>query len=253
MSIDWKIETFAVLSSTQDEAKERALADAADEGLVIQSLTQSQGRGRHGNSWTSPMGNLYMSVLLRPLCTADLAGQISFVVALAVSAAMDEFIVEGHTKTLKWPNDIMIDGKKAAGILLETEVSPKGLVGHLIIGLGVNILSAPEGRLSLKEVSGENRLAVHPFRDRVLHYLDVYYAAWKAQGFVPIRKAWLEQAHGLNQNMTARLPNREEKGIFKDIDEAGGLILDISENKQIVIRAGEIYFDEPENPAKTLH
>lgn len=253
MSIQWKIETFAVLPSTQDEAKDRALEEAADEGLVIQALTQSEGRGRQGNEWFSPMGNLHMSVLLRPLCTADLAGQISFVVALAVSAAMDEFIVEGHKKTLKWPNDILINGKKAAGILLETELSPKGLVGHLIIGVGVNVLSAPEDRISLKDVSGQNRLAVHPFRDRVLHYLDVYYSAWKAEGFAPIRKAWLAQAHALGHKMTARLPNREEKGIFRDIDEAGGLILEVSENKQIVIRAGEIYFDEPENPAKTVH
>lgn len=253
MSIDWNIETFAVLTSTQDEAKVRALDDAADEGLVVQSLTQSAGRGRQGNQWTSPMGNLYMSVLLRPLCTADLAGQISFVVALAVSAAMDEFIVAGHEKTLKWPNDILIDGKKVAGILLESELSPKGLVGHLIIGVGVNVLSAPEGRVALKEVSGENRLAVHPFRDRVLHHLDQFYALWKAEGFGPIRKLWMAQAHGVGQTLTARTPQREEKGVFKEMDEAGGLILEISENKQIVIRAGEIYFDEPEFPAKTLH
>jgi BirA family biotin operon repressor/biotin-[acetyl-CoA-carboxylase] ligase len=253
MSIDWKIETFAVLPSTQDEAKVRALDEGADEGLVVQALTQSEGRGRQGNQWTSPMGNLYMSVLLRPLCTADLAGQVSFVVALAVSAAMDEFLVEGHQKTLKWPNDILIDGKKVAGILLESELSPKGLVGHLIIGVGVNILSAPEGRVALKEVSGENRLAVHPFRDRVLHYLDQYYGVWKAEGFGSIRKAWLAQAHGLGHSLTARTPQREEKGIFKEIDEAGGLILEIPENKQIVIRAGEIYFDEPEHPAKILH
>ena len=253
MSIDWKIETFAVLPSTQDEVKNRALEDGADEGLVIQSLTQTEGRGRHGKDWTSPMGNLYMSVLLRPLCTADLAGQISFIVALAVSAAMDEFMVEGHKKTLKWPNDILIDGKKCAGILLETELSPKGLVGHLVIGVGVNILSAPEGKIALKEVSGESRLAVHPFRDRVLHYLDTYYAAWKAEGFTPIRKAWLAQAHGKGHKMTARLPHREEKGIFRDIDEAGALILELSDNKKIVIRAGEIYFHEPEIPSDTMH
>jgi|JI10StandDraft_1071094.scaffolds.fasta_scaffold217103_2 BirA family biotin operon repressor/biotin-[acetyl-CoA-carboxylase] ligase len=252
MTINWTVETFAVSSSTQDEVKDRAL-DGADEGLVIQALTQTQGRGRRGNEWTSPMGNLYMSVLLRPLCTADLAGQISFIAALAVSAAMDEFMVEGHTKTLKWPNDILIDGKKCAGILLESELSPKGLVGHLVIGMGVNILSAPDERIGLKAVSGENRLAVHPFRDRVLHYLDTYYTAWKAEGFGPIRKAWLAQAHGLNQKMTARLPQREEKGIFRDLDDAGGLILELSDNKQIVIRAGEIYFEEPEAPLNRLH
>lgn len=252
MTINWTIETFAVLPSTQDEVKERAL-EGADEGLVVQALTQSEGRGRHGNEWVSPMGNLYMSVLLLPLCTADLAGQISFIVALAVSAAMDEFIVEGHKKTLKWPNDILIDGKKCAGILLESELSPKGLVGHLVIGIGVNILSAPEGKICLKEVSGENRLAVHPFRDRVLHHLEAYYRVWKAEGFAPIRKAWLAQAHGIGHKMTARLPGREEKGIFRDINEAGALILELSGNKQIVIRAGEIYFDDPEIPLNRLH
>lgn len=252
MTINWKIENFAVLPSTQDMVKDHAL-EGADEGLVIQALTQSEGRGRHGNEWFSPMGNLHMSVLMRPLCTADLAGQISFVVGLAVSAAIDEFMAEGHKKTLKWPNDVMIDGKKCAGILLESELSPKGLVGHLAIGIGVNVLSAPEGRVCVKEVAGDVRLAVHPFRDRVLHYLDLYYLAWKAEGFAPIRKSWLAQAHGVGHKLTARLPQREEKGIFRDIDDAGGLILEVSEDKKIVIRAGEIYFEEPENAPHRLH
>lgn len=252
MSIYWKIENFAVLPSTQDLVKDRAL-EGEDEGLVVQALTQSDGRGRHGNEWFSPMGNLHMSVLLRPLCTADLAGQISFIVALAVSAAMDEFIAPGHKKTLKWPNDILIDGKKCAGILLESELSPKGLVGHLVVGMGVNILSAPEGRICIKDVAGGGRLAVHPFRDRVLYYLDTYYTAWKAEGFAPIRKAWLAQAHGIGHKLTARLPQREEKGIFRDLDEGGGLILEVSDNKQIVIRAGEIYFEEPETAPHRLH
>lgn len=241
MSIHWRVELFDSLPSTQDVAIARAEA-GADEGTVIQAMIQSQGRGRHGNQWVSPLGNLYMSFVLRPLCPPDLAGQVSFVAGLALSAAMQPHIAPDHKKTLKWPNDVLIDGRKCAGILLESSLSPAGLVETLIVGMGVNIHAPPPDRVGLQSVAGEGvRLAVHRFRDDVLACFSDFYTGWKSAGFDPVRRDWLTQAHGLNHKITARLPDREEKGIFRDIAADGALMLE-SGGKTVAIRAGEVYF-----------
>ena len=239
--ISWDIKVQDRLGNTQDAAKEYA-AQGAPEGTVIQALAQTSGRGRHGNTWESPVGNLYMSMILRPLCAPDLAGQISFVIALALSAAIDPYLANGHKKTLKWPNDVLIDGQKCAGILLESSLSPDGLVDVLTIGMGVNILATPPDRIGLQQVAGEKRLAIHRFRDEVLHHIAEYFEGWKVAGFEKVRKDWLSQAHGLNHKISARLPDRTEKGVFRDIGPDGALILEGSDGKSIAIRAGEVYF-----------
>ncbi|MCB9991411.1 MAG: biotin--[acetyl-CoA-carboxylase] ligase [Rhodospirillales bacterium] len=238
MSIDWNVHTYASLPSTQDYVKELA-EEGLPEGTVIQCLEQKKGRGRHGREWVSPIGNLYMSILLRPGCDVADAGQLSFVAAVALSAAMDEVMVPGHSKTLKWPNDILIDGKKASGILIEREGDGYAL------GIGANIMSAPEEAICLKEVSGDNRLAIHPFRDHVLAHFAVFYKQWQEDGFAQIREKWLAQAHGLNAPIKVDLGNIQHEGIFRELDENGALVVEISESgKTIAINSGEVYFPD---------
>ena len=233
--MEFKVHTYASLPSTQDYVKELA-EEGLPEGIVVQCLEQKKGRGRHGNEWVSPIGNLYMSVLLRPGCPVGEAGQISFVAAVALSAAMDEVLEKGHKKTLKWPNDILIDGRKVSGILIEKEGEAYAL------GMGVNILSAPEGAVCLKELAGENRLAIHPFRDLALEKLGHYYGTWQKKGFAPIRKQWLAQAHGLNEKLEIRTAGYKKEGIFRDLDKRGYLIIEGPEGKTFDINSGEVYF-----------
>ncbi len=165
-AVNWQIRTLSHVPSTQNSIRELA-AEGAPEGTVVQALMQTSGRGRQGNQWISPMGNLYMSMLLRPGCTAMAAGQISFVAAVALSAAMDDVMAPGHAKTLKWPNDVLIDGKKCAGILLESDLDKDGNVNSLVLGMGVNIMAPPEDRIGLQQV-GRGQVAIHPFRDLAL-------------------------------------------------------------------------------------
>lgn len=238
--MDWKIHTFSKLPSTQDYIKELAEQDFP-EGEVIQCLIQTKGRGRHGNEWVSPMGNLYMSVLLRPECSADKAGQLSFVAAVALSAAIGEYLDETHTKSLKWPNDILIDGKKVAGILLESELKD-GKVDSLALGMGVNIMVAPEGSVALNDITGDTQVAIHPFRDKVLGHLAACYKQWQEEGFTPIREKWLEEGHGIGQEISARLADKTVTGIFEDVDQNGALKLKTPDNDLIDISAGEVYF-----------
>ena len=239
--IDWKVHVYSSLESTQDYVRDLADEDFA-EGTAIQSMIQTKGKGRAGREWTSPMGNMYMSVLLRPYCQAMIAAQMSFVVAVAMSEAMDAYVPQTHKKTLKWPNDIFIDGKKCAGILIESILDSKGIAHAMIVGTGVNILSAPEGAVALRDVSNGLQVPIHPFRDYYLSKLSENYLAWKAGGFADIRRKWLAQAHGLGQPITARLPDGPAKGVFRDIDENGALILTLADGSDKVIHTGDVFF-----------
>jgi BirA family transcriptional regulator, biotin operon repressor / biotin---[acetyl-CoA-carboxylase] ligase len=241
MSFDWQINTFAQVPSTQDYVRELA-EEGLPEGIVVQSLVQTKGRGRQGREWHSPMGNLYMSLLLRPCCPAPVAGQMSFVVAVAVSRAMDLFLADGHSKTLKWPNDILIDGKKCAGILIEAIMGQAGAgdVDALIIGIGVNILAPPEEAIALAPIS-KGHVAIHPFRDQVLAELKVAYLDWRREGFGPVRERWLAQAHNLGRPVRAALPDRVYEGIFKDLDKNGALVLTLPDGTEKLIHAGDIF------------
>lgn len=235
----WRVQVLGTTPSTQDIV--RGLAETAEpEGLAVQSLQQTKGRGRHGNDWTSPMGNLYLSVLLRPSCRADKAAQMAFVVALALSDAFDEAIEGGHEKTLKWPNDILIDGKKISGILLETKLDNHGRVDYLIIGTGVNIFAPPEGAEGLDRIKKE-RVAVNTFRDLYLQKLRERYISWQDKGFAPVRDAWLKQAHGIGKTMKIRLPETSYEGTFDGVDESGALIA-IVDGERRIFTAGDVHF-----------
>lgn len=237
----WRVQVLGSTPSTQDLVRD--LADTGEpEGLAIQSLIQTKGRGRHGNGWISPMGNLYISKLLRPSCRADRAGQMAFVVALALSDAIDEVIEDGHAKTLKWPNDILIDGKKVSGLLLESKLDKHGRIDYLIVGSGVNIFTPPEGAAGLDSLK-KDRLAVNTFRDVYLDKLLTRYRSWQGEGFGQIRQDWLKQAHGLGQDMSIRLPETTYCGVFEGIDENGTLIAKVDGERR-TFTAGEVHFGE---------
>lgn len=239
MSADfWRVQVLGTTPSTQDLVK--GLADTGEmEGLAIQSLQQTGGRGRHGNQWTSPMGNLYLSCLLRPNCTPTKAAQLAFVAAIALSEALDAVIDPSHTKTLKWPNDILIDGKKISGILLESALIGKQ-VDYVVIGTGVNIFAAPEGAIGIDAIK-RVPVFVNLFRDVYLAKLLAHYRAWQDKGFASVREAWLKQAHGLGSDMTIRLPEISYHGVFRGIDDNGSLLADVDGQSRI-FTAGEVHF-----------
>lgn len=245
MAIDWRVQLYQSVETTQSYIKD-AIAVDEPQGMVVQALEQKSGKGRHGNEWNSPIGNLYMSILLRPECAARDAGQLAFVIAVALSKALDDYIDEpsangGHAKTLKWPNDILIDGLKLCGILLESEMKANKLEA-VVVGMGLNIFKAPELAVGLNDVA-EIPVYVNTVRDNILDKLSYYYEFWQKKGFAPIREAWLKQAHGLDQPMSARLPDVTYKGIFRGITEEGGLILETEEGEKI-IHAAEVHFGE---------
>jgi len=188
------------------------------------------------------MGNLYLSFLLRPACTPDQGGQIAFVTALALSRALNPFIdANVHQKALKWPNDILIDRLKISGILLETKLSADSAkVEYLIVGVGVNLFSAPEGRMALHSIATQP-VYVHKFRDSVLAEMEAALDIWKKKGFAPIRDAWLNQAYGIGEPISVRLPEVTHAGVFHGIDENGGLLLETEAGLK-TFTAGDVHF-----------
>ncbi len=238
MAINWQIEVFDTLPSTMDILRERG-ESGAPEGLVIQALDQTSGIGRQGNSWTALSGNIFCSVLIRKIDLKTI-GHYSFVVAVALGNVTMPLLKKEHFYTHKWPNDGMIDGQKFAGILLQTGDD------FLNIGVGINIASAPDGKVALNDKAREKQER-DKFLAVFLKKLNDAISLYRNQGFAPIRAKWLENAQGLGLPMQARLQNETLGGIFEGLNESGALILRLENGGQRVIHSGEVFFGKDIN------
>jgi BirA family biotin operon repressor/biotin-[acetyl-CoA-carboxylase] ligase len=223
----------ANVASTNDEAK--ALAQAgAGEGTLVRAVSQSGGRGRRGRVWTSPQGNLYCSLILTPDVPLMRVAELGFVAAIAV-ADLAHWAAPGAEIRLKWPNDVLADGAKISGILLEPLEG-----GGVVLGIGVNIVSAPEGTpYPAAALSRWNEvIRVDAALERLMERLWALYGLWRGQGFAPIRELWLAKAKGIGEPVEVRLEDRTMRGVFTGLDEQGALILD----GQTRILAGDVFF-----------
>ena len=237
----YRVEHRSTTASTMDDVRAAALAGAAD-GLVIRADEQTGGRGRRGRSWHSPSGNLYVSLLICPPAGADY-GHYSFIAALALAEALPGVVVPDRIR-LKWPNDVLVDGAKIAGILLERCATPSGEA--LIIGMGVNIAHCPDDTAypvtSLTRLGCDHSLPIPAaLLDRILPRLRQWRTQLEQEGFPPVRTAWLQRATGLEAAMTVRLPDRELNGDFMGIDESGYLLLRGQQGRLSRIAAGDVF------------
>ncbi len=236
----FRVQRLPETASTNDDAKRAADAREA-EGLVIQALRQTAGKGRQGRAWDSPEGNLYMSVLLRPRCPPQEAGLYTFVTSLAVYDAVREYLPDADI-ALKWPNDVLVNGKKICGILLEAAPVKNGLVEWLVIGIGINVAHFPDNPLypatSLAQEGANTELS--ETLEALLEGLYGWRKILRTEGFASIRKAWLERAK--KGPIEARLPNETIKGEFKGLDEHGRLILNLLDGSEKAIAAGDVFF-----------
>ena len=224
------------LDSTNSEA--RRLAEKGEPGpLWISTGRQTAGRGRRGRAWDAAPGNLAATLLIRPGASQAVLGQLSFVAALAAAETASHF-ARSASILVKWPNDVLAEGKKLAGILLE------GGSDWLAIGIGINLASFPEGtefpaislaQLGIAPPSPEEALTV--LAARFAHWYDV----WMKDGFDTIRDAWLARAAGLGKPIRARLPSETREGVFEGIDQSGALLLN-EQGRVRPIAAAEVFF-----------
>jgi BirA family biotin operon repressor/biotin-[acetyl-CoA-carboxylase] ligase len=227
---------YDTLDSTNEEA--RRLAKSGIRGPVwIVSHEQTAGRGRRGRAWISESGNLF-ATLLMPV-TTSLSAQLGFVAGVAAADTIAAH-APGADVALKWPNDVLLDGKKVAGILLE------GLgKDSLAIGIGINLAHYPLGTdipsISIAGVSG-NSPDFDGFLLRLARAMTAWYEIWLRQGFQPVRKAWLSRASGLGHPIRARLADSEREGVFEDLDADGALLLRDAAGTLTRITAGDVFF-----------
>lgn len=238
-----RLEVFDRLGSTNDEAGVRVRTGDPG-GLWIMAREQGAGRGRHGRVWQSPPGNLYASLLLVNPCSPGIAPQIGFVAGVAVHHAVSRMAALSPGRlALKWPNDILLDGAKLTGILVEGAIYPGGLAA-VIIGCGINLRHYPSDTpypaTSLAEqgieVSPDTAIAV--LADAMDEALDTWQGG---AGFAEIRRRWLEQARGIGGPITVRHPAGERSGTFIDLDSDGALLLD-EQGRRTRIDAGDVFF-----------
>jgi len=228
-----------ILDSTNEEA--RRMAERGVLGpLWIFARSQTSGRGRRGNVWISEPGNLFATLLIQE--PAKTAAQLGFAASLAAGETVGAYVGQERVR-LKWPNDVLLDGRKVGGILLETL---KGT--SLAIGIGMNLAHHPL-KTEFPATSLCAVLGRAPDPEEVLvelaGRLDAWYEIWRSQGFTVLREAWLERAAGLGGEIRARLPGNEICGVFENLDQDGALLLRKPDRELTRITAGEVFFGTP--------
>jgi BirA family biotin operon repressor/biotin-[acetyl-CoA-carboxylase] ligase len=210
---------------------------------VVWALQQTAGRGRRGRRWLSPAGNLHATFVLAPDVTAGRAAQLGFVATLAVGDALRRVIPDPDRMAYKWPNDVVVEGRKIAGTLIESEIGESGVLALLVVGIGINLAVAPSDTeipaTSVAALGGDA-----PTPGAMLEVLAGRFHAWttrwRAAGFAPIRAAWLAGTASLGQPILVRLGDAELCGRFRDIDDEGSLLLDTAAGMRR-ISAGEVF------------
>lgn len=230
------------VGSTMEEAR-RALHQGEPGKLWIVARSQNSGRGRHGRQWGSPPGNLYVSLLMTSPCEPALAPQLGFVAGLALHDAAAKLLGAASDRLkLKWPNDLLLDGAKTSGLLLEAE-SGAGRF-DVILGCGVNIASCPSDTpypaTFLK--AAEPSASVEALLAALSDFWAQRFTTWSQPGgFGPTRAAWLERAAFLGEAITIRLPDGPLTGRFAGIDPTGRLELETQAGRRL-IDAGDLFF-----------
>ena len=241
------IHHFQTIDSTNSKAYQLAL-HGAEEGEVVVAESQEKGRGRLGRPWYSPPSlNLYFSVILRPKIPPHQASLLTLMAAVATADAVQE--ISGLLPLIKWPNDILLRGRKVAGLLNEIH-SGMGRVHFVILGIGVNLNM--EGKLFSKEIrkvatslKKEMGRAVSRkgFFLVLLRRLEVWYEIFLKEGAPPVLKAWRDRAQIKGRPVRVTSSGETLTGIAVDIDSDGGLILKTEDGQQKRIVTGDVEYD----------
>lgn len=250
-ALGYRLESFASIGSTNAEALERArLGERGPLWLVTDR--QTAGRGRRQRAWISPAGNLAATIVETFDVQPPVAATLGFAAGLALEAALRTVSMESLMRlsgsadrqfVLKWPNDVLAGREKLAGILLEAETVGDRLA--VAVGLGTNIVAAPEG--TPYPATSLSALGIRADAGYLFMALSDSWAEFRGiwddgRGFAEIRSLWLERAAGLGEPVSIQSGGAPIEGIFETIDEAGCMILAKRDGKRIPIAAGDVYF-----------
>lgn len=253
----YRIASFPEIGSTNAEALARARAGATGR-LWLVTARQTAGRGRRGRSWETARGNLAASLLLILARDPVPAATLGFVAGVALDEAIRAIAPSlalhigmdggedrpGSRLRLKWPNDVLLDGAKLAGILLEAEALADGRLA-VVVGIGVNVVEAPSG-LPYPATSLRSLGLTIGTPDVFAALSDAWTGLellWKGgRGFPAIRRLWLERAAGLGEEVAINIGDEVVGGVFTTIDDAGRLVLRLADGTTRSVAAGEVHF-----------
>lgn len=234
--------------STNAEARRRA--EAGETGpLWIAARRQTVGRGRRGRAWESDTGNLFATLLTTTRKPPAEAAQVTFLAALAVADVLDRYAPPSLV-TIKWPNDVMLAGEKAAGVLVESGAHAAGGL-WLAVGIGVNLAHAPGGTERPATALAQHLaadVAAPPTVDLAVRELAEAFAVWEDRwarlGFAPVLDAWRARTPGLDGPAVARLGHETVEGRAEGVEPDGALRLRLADGSLRLISAGDVFFGE---------
>ncbi len=235
----WPPALGRVVLETVDSTNAEALRRVGQGDMWILTKAQPAGVGRRGKRWEMPKGNFAASLLMHSKEPLPALAQRSFVAALALYEVLENLGVSDIS--LKWPNDVLVQGRKLAGILLASTQ------GAIVVGMGVNLVANPKGlpEAALPPVSLHEVLHSPPSAEDFLELLANAFLKYERQmrsyGFAPIRAAWLAKAARIGEVIYARLPEATISGTFTTIDETGALVLQTADGPR-VLPAAEVFF-----------
>jgi len=238
------------IDSTNDEARRLAAGGPPPFGLVIIAARQLQGKGRQGRRWVSEPGNLYSSVVLRAVTDPAISAQLGFVVALAVRDTLESAGGPSHKVQCKWPNDVLFNGKKIVGILLEYLAGAGAESGAVIAGCGINIAHHPEDteRPATSLAAEKVEACIEDVAAGYLAALSHWHSIWLADGFGPVRQAWMNGGHAPGEPLEVRIGDANVTGTFVGLDPDGALVLDVAgEHRRFA--AGDVYSTDGQSGA----
>ena len=229
---------YESVGSTNEEAKRLAVS-GVDSGTVVWAREQLSGKGRHGRTWSSPPGNLYASIVQRPSCKLSEGPQIGFVTSVSLIESIQS--LTGINATLKWPNDLLINEKKVAGILLESFASENDKLDWIIIGVGVNIMNCPSDIKNTTCLYAEGgKVSVETLLQGFLVNLYTKISEWDEHGFERVRNQWMMYAPIQGSRVRVRLPIGEVTGKYCGLDSSGNLIIETEKGIKS-IETGEVF------------
>lgn len=241
-----EIVSYKKIDSTNDTAYSLA-EKGVKEGMVIVAEEQAKGKGRHGRVWLSPAkGGIYMSCILRPQIAPNEIPKITLLVAVAVAQAIRK--LSGLDAMIKWPNDILIDGRKLCGILTEMKAE-QDRVDFVIVGIGVNVTtparSLPKTASSIMEELakagvGDREVSRVELTRKILEEFEKYYMVLGKEGFGPIIDAWKSLTHMIGSRVRVMLQNRTFEGHAHSLDPDGCLVVRLDSGVLEKVSAGDV-------------
>lgn len=242
----FRVERLGAVGSTNDEAMRRA-RDGDAGRLWVVAREQGGGRGRQGRVWSSPPGNLYASLLLIDPSSISRAPELGFVAGVALHEALRAVLGADERLAVKWPNDMLYDGAKLSGMLLEGATLPDGRFA-CVIGIGVNCRSHPTTTpYAATDLAAIGTTLADPADvfDRLAASLAHWIAIWdEGRGFAAVRTAWLKSAAGLGSEISVTTPTQRLSGRFETIDAQGRLVL-ATAGGCVTVEAGDVFVTAP--------